>query len=94
MGNANGKWMGSKFGKRLDYNEWIKWWEKIKTLEQTINNNGVQNDFYNEKTSLIFNEQKQSIYIRQITMRLGGVKITSKLRRQKFVSQYTLGFIF
>ena len=49
MGNANGKWMGSKFGKRFDYNEWLKWWEKIKTLEQTINNNGVQNDFYNEK---------------------------------------------
>ena len=45
----NGKWMWSKFGKRFDYNEWLKGWEKIKTLEQTINNNGVQNDFYKEK---------------------------------------------
>ena len=41
--------MGNELGKRFDYNEWLKGWEKIKTLEQTINNNGVQNDFYKEK---------------------------------------------
>ena len=41
--------MGNKFGKRFDYNEWIKWWIKLTTSEQTLNYNGIQNDFYNEK---------------------------------------------
>ena len=35
--------------KRFDYNEWLKWWIKLTTSEQTLKNNGIQNnDFYNE----------------------------------------------
>ena len=42
--------MGNKFGKRFDYNEWLKWWIRLTTLvEQTLNNNGLQNNFDNEK---------------------------------------------
>ena len=44
-----GTLIGNEFGKRLDYNEWIIWWIKLTTLEQTMNKNWIQNDFYNEK---------------------------------------------
>ena len=40
--------MGSEFGKRLDYNEWIldnEWRAKLITSEQTLNYNGIQNKF-------------------------------------------------
>ena len=30
--------MGNKFGKRFDYNEWLKWWVRLTTSEQTLNN--------------------------------------------------------
>ena len=47
------KLMGSEFRKRFDYNEWIldnEWRAKLITLvEQTVNNNEIQNNFYNEK---------------------------------------------
>ena len=41
--------MGNEIGKRLEYNEWLKWWIRLTTLEQTLNNNGIQNNFDNEK---------------------------------------------
>ena len=34
--------MGNKFGKRFDYNEWLKWWIKLTISEQTLKNNGIQ----------------------------------------------------
>ena len=34
--------MGNKFRKRFDYNEWLKWWVRLTTLEQTLNNNVIQ----------------------------------------------------
>ena len=36
--------MGNKFGKRFDYNEWLKWWVRLTTLEQTLNYNEIQNN--------------------------------------------------
>ena len=36
--------MGSKFGKRFDYNEWLKWLIRLTTLEQTLNYNEIQNN--------------------------------------------------
>ena len=40
MGNT----MDSEFGKRFDYNEWLKWWVRLTTLEQTLNYNEIQNN--------------------------------------------------
>ena len=48
--------IGMNLEKRFDYNEWLKWWIKLTTSEQTLKNNWIQNDFYNEKTSLILYE--------------------------------------
>ena len=30
--------MENEFGKRFDYNEWLKWWVRLTTSEQTLNN--------------------------------------------------------
>ena len=49
MDKLMGNTMGNEFEKRLDYNEWIKWWIRLTISEQTLNNNGIQNNFDNEK---------------------------------------------
>ena len=50
MDKLMGNTMGNEFGKRLDYNEWIKWWIRLTTLvEQTLITMGLQNNFDNEK---------------------------------------------
>ena len=36
------KLIGNEFEKRFDYNEWLKRWIRLTTLEQTLNNNGIQ----------------------------------------------------
>ena len=44
------KLMGSKFGKRLDYNEWLKWWIKLTTSETNTEKQwDTKNNFDNEK---------------------------------------------
>lgn len=58
--------MGNEFGKRLDYNEWIldnEWRAKLITLvEQTLNNNGIQNNFDNKNEfNILRADKKQSI---------------------------------
>ena len=42
MDTLMGSTMGNEFGKRHDYNEWLKWWARLITSEQTLNNNGIQ----------------------------------------------------
>ena len=37
MGNANGKWMGSKFGKRFDYNECVMGYRIILITKNEFN---------------------------------------------------------
>ena len=44
--------MGNKFGKRFDYNEWIKWWIKLTTSEQTLNYNGIQKLIFIKKNEI------------------------------------------
>ena len=44
--------MGNKFGKRFDYNEWLKWWIKLTTSEQTLKNNGIQKLIFIKKNEI------------------------------------------
>ena len=44
--------MGNEFGKRFDYNEWLKWWIKLTTSEQTMKNNGIQKLIFIKKNEI------------------------------------------
>ena len=39
------KLMESDNRKRFDYNEWLKWWVRLTTLEQTLNRQWITEKF-------------------------------------------------